>query len=177
MSVADFDQSQQRQLFMQGLAALFRDGVDQNQIRITAVRAGSVIIDTEITSSSAMVAAAVAAILVNPDALLLVPVFGRQLSSIILPSDTTCTPATSSSACSSDAGCGWCVDHALLQQLLTNATAHSALCRCTLSASCLPGTSTGASPPTVCLGSNWKWSDEGCFAKVMSVLDCHMICG
>jgi hypothetical protein len=106
MSVAAFDQSQ-RTGFTLGLASLFRNGVIQN-IKILNVRAGSVIIDTEITTSSAAVAVAVAAILVNPDALMLVG-FGTQLSAIILPSDSICTPFTSTSDCSSGAGCGWCV--------------------------------------------------------------------
>jgi hypothetical protein len=106
MSVAAFDESQ-RLSFTRGLASLFRNGVIQN-ITILNVRAGSVIIDTEITTSSTAVTAAVAAILVNPDALMLVG-FGTQLSAIILPADSTCTPFTSTRDCSSGAGCGWCV--------------------------------------------------------------------
>jgi len=108
VSLEDFGRTQQ-DLFVRNLASLFRGGIDSSNIRILALRAGSVIIDTEVTSPNAVVAAAVSAILVNPDTLQRIPIFGPQLSSIILPADSVCTAASSSSSCSSSAGCGWCV--------------------------------------------------------------------
>jgi hypothetical protein len=108
MSLEDFGRNQQ-DLFISALVSLFRGGIDSSNIRILALRAGSVIIDIEVTSSNAVVAAAVSAILVNPDALKRMPTFGPQLSSIVLPADSVCTVASSSSSCLSSAGCGWCV--------------------------------------------------------------------
>jgi len=68
----------------------------EQRVRITSIRSGSVIIDTDVTCSSAPAAAAVASILANPNALQLVPTFGINISTsiIIIIIITTTTTST-----------------------------------------------------------------------------------
>jgi hypothetical protein len=138
MSLENFGPVLQGQ-FVSALASLFRGGIDSSNIRILALRAGSVIIDVEVTSSNAVVAAAVCAILVNPDTLQRIPTFGPQLSSIVLPADSVCTVASSSSSCSSSAGCGWYV-------LLSHLPAAPCVSSLSSGAACLPAASLARHP-------------------------------
>jgi hypothetical protein len=122
-------------------------------VRIRNVRAGSVVIDSEVTVSSASQLSVTNSILTNPTVTQQVPEFGQSMSVVAVGSDTTCQAFSTSSTCIATSGCGWC----------------SAV------ATCMPGTNAGATVPagsmSTCSGSDWLFG-QSCASIYLVVSTC-----
>ncbi len=158
MKVEDFTPGLQEE-FLRGVASLFRSGVEYKQLSIVAVRAGSVIVDTEIVPSSASIT-----IIKNS---LTITLRCRRMPRSPPPSQPSsstpmlyarCPPLATSCPPSRCRPTPSALPHPLpppAPQVLAavgesarlNAVVFDSThpqCRCRLSASCLPGTSLGA---------------------------------
>lgn len=165
-----------------------------------AVRPGSVVVDVEIASSSSDIADAVSAAIVNPDALRMVPEFGKRtlpfsfssswchhvchqarsfLESSSLPHPPAHLLQVSPLALAATDAAG---ELPAQPALICRCKVSLKYRRCRLTASCLPGTVSGADPPSLCTGSDWTWNDRGCYVEVTAARKCqcsvlnHVMC-
>ena len=115
-------------------------------VKVTGVRSGSVVLDTQVSTASASQLSAVNAIFTNPAAIQKVPLYGSSMSVAAVGSSSVCSGYTTSATCvaAGSSGCGWC----------------------SKVASCLPGSKAGATVPagssSTCSGSDWQFSDPSC---------------
>jgi hypothetical protein len=131
--------------FQNGIQALLKDGVAT--VRVRAVRSGSVIVDTDVTVADASQLPSIHSIFTSPDYLQQVGVYGTSLTGMAVSSEANvCTNLKTLKDCIASSSCGWCSKFA----------------------SCLPGTSAGATVPVnsfvTCSGSDWRYhqSESSC---------------
>jgi hypothetical protein len=141
--------------FKNGIQALLKNGV--GTVRVLGVRSGSVIVDTEVTLSSSQQLSAVNAIFTDPFYLQQVGVYGGSLSGMAVGTEAnSCTIHKTADTCKSTSVCGWCLKVA----------------------SCLPGTTAGATIPAgssaTCTGSDWQFSGSSCASIYFVVSACFL---
>jgi hypothetical protein len=128
--------------FESGMKSLIKDPA--TLVKVTGVRSGSVVLDTQVSTASASQLSAVNAIFTNPAEIQKVPLYGSSMSVAAVGSSFVCSGYTTSATCvaAGSSGCGWC----------------------SKVASCLPGSKQNATVPagsfSTCSGSDWQFSDS-----------------
>ena len=124
--------------------------------KVKSVRSGSVVLDTQVSVASTSQLSSVNSIFTSTAIIQKVPIFGSSMSVVAVGSDSACSGYTTSSTCvaAGSSGCGWC----------------------SKVASCLPGSSAGATVPagssSTCSGSDWQFSDPSCASVYLVVRAC-----
>ena len=140
--------------FAAALQRLFKDPT--TTVTVTGIRSGSVILDTQVSTTSTSQLSSVNTILTDPAIIQNVPTYGSSMSVVAVGSDSACSGYTTSATCvaAGSSGCGWC----------------------SKVASCLPGSSAGATVPagssSTCSGSDWQFSDPSCASVYLVVRAC-----
>jgi hypothetical protein len=133
--------------------SLLKDPI--NNVNIVGVRAGSVVIDAEVTVTQAWKQETVNAIFTNPAIIQQIPYYGQSLS-VVAVGNSSCKVYDSEDTCIAISGCGWCLKVV----------------------SCMPGTLEGASVPigsfSTCSGSDWKYAASSCASLYVVVRACFV---
>jgi len=124
-------------------------------VRVLGVRAGSVVVDTEVTVASTSQLSTVNKIFTNAAVIKQVPLYGEFMSVVAVGPDSQCKVLQTSAACTASSGCGWCLKVV----------------------SCMPGTKEGATVPagssSTCSGSDWEFESSAC-ASIYLVVSAYL---
>lgn len=124
------------QQFENEMQSLLKDST--NIFKVTKIRSGSVILDSQVSTTASMLPA-INTVFTNLDLLRQLPAYGSSLSVVAVPPQSACSGFTALETCVASSACGWC----------------------SVVESCLPGSKDGATVPpgsdSTCTGDNWKF--------------------